>query len=273
MAKLFETTETENDQLLELVALGKKVPVQSPHKKMIEDQLSWKYSYMESANFRSKQSVSEVKRQKEILSIEDSGLELTHSFNKPVLNRPQSMQEKSLSPAERGTAMHMVMQHIQLDEPITAMSITAKLNEMVKNELLTEEQREVIDASLIEQFFSTELGQRMLKAKEIKREIPFSFSLPAKEVYSEWKGGEEQVLIQGIIDCLFEDRHGLVLLDYKTDQIHDRFKGGFKEAEPILKDRYEVQIDLYARALEEILKRDIHERYLFFFDGAHLMKL
>ena len=62
------------------------------------------------------------------------------------------------------------------------------------------------------------------------------------------------VLVQGIIDCLFEDEKGLVLVDYKTDGITDRFKGGFEEARPILEKRYKVQIDLYTKAIEQIYK-------------------
>ena len=80
-------------------------------------------------------------------------------------------------------------------------------------------------------------------------------------------------MLQGIIDCVFEDEEGIVLLDYKTDAISARFKGGFKEARQVLEDRYRIQIDLYTRALEQIVKRKVTERYLFFFDGAHLLKL
>ncbi len=65
----------------------------------------------------------------------------------------------------------------------------------------------------------------------------------------------------------------LVLVDYKTDGITDRFKGGFEEAKPILENRYKVQIDLYTKAVEEIYKRPVAERYLFFFDGAHILKI
>ncbi|MEH7122060.1 helicase-exonuclease AddAB subunit AddA [Bacillus sp. JJ1773] len=273
VANLVEVIETEKDTYLQMVFSGEAVPVQSPFNSMVEDQLSWKYSHLEASKNRSKQSVSEVKRQKEIFSQEDSGLEIIHPIKKPLFNRPQFMQEKSLSPAERGTAMHMVMQHISFKEQVTVKSIAAKMDEMVQKELLTEEQLRAIDPSLIEQFFHTELGKRMMQAREINREIPFSISLPASDIYPEWKGEEEAVLIQGIIDCLFEDEHGFVLVDYKTDQITGRFKGGIDEAKTVLEDRYRVQINMYARALEQILKRDIQERYLFFFDGAHIIKL
>lgn len=122
-------------------------------------------------------------------------------------------------------------------------------------------------------FFESELGVRLLSANTVLREIPFSLSLPASEVYVDWKGEEEAVLLQGIVDCVFEDENGLVLLDFKTDGVHDRYKGGYEEAKLILEDRYKVQIELYRRALEEIWKKKVNESYLFFFDGAHIMKM
>lgn len=272
-AMLASETEAPEEDFLQRVYEGKTVPAESAFKKAIEEQLAWKYAYKQAARYRSKQSVSEVKRQREIFSGEESGTELMRTFKKPLLNRPRFMQEKSLSPAERGTAMHAIMQHIDFSRPATAESISAKMGEMVQNELLTEEQRESIDPQLIMQFFESDLGRRMVQVPSIRREIPFSLSFPAREVYPDWKGEDEPVLIQGIIDCIFEDEMGLVLLDYKTDGITGRFKGGFAEAKPVLENRYKVQIDMYTRALEQILKREVNERYLFFFDGAHIIKL
>lgn len=272
-AKMIVDTETEKDILLEKVYAGEIVQVESSFKKMVEEQLAWKYSHMNAANNLSKQSVSEVKRQKEIFSAEESGNDFIRPFKKPLLNRPKFIQEKSLSPAERGTAMHMLMQHLDFSKQATEESIAAKLDEMVQKELLTIEQREVIDLFQIIKFFETELGQRLIQTKVVKREIPFSLSLLASEIYKGWEGEDEPILIQGMIDCVFEDEYGMVLLDYKTDRITDRFKGGFAEAETVLKERYRIQIDLYTRALEQILKRKVNERYLFFFDGAHTLKL
>ncbi|MCM3707233.1 MULTISPECIES: helicase-exonuclease AddAB subunit AddA [Cytobacillus] len=267
-----EANEGETD-LLKLVYEGKAVPVESAHKDKVEEQLSWKYTFKQAAQAKSKQSVSEVKRQREIFSEEDSGTELIRKISKPMLSRPRFMQEKSLSPAERGTAMHAVMQHLDFSRSVTVETISSKMDEMVRKELLTEEQCASIDPQWILQFFETELGQRMVQAISVRREIPFSLSFPAREIYSDWQGEDEPVLIQGIVDCVFEDEHGMVLLDYKTDAISGRYKGGFAEAKPVLENRYKVQIDMYTRALEQILKREVNERYLFFFDGAHTIKL
>ena len=40
----------------------------------------------------------------------------------------------------------------------------------------------------------------------------------AREMYPEEQEGE-LILVQGIIDAYFEEADGLVVLDYKTDQI------------------------------------------------------
>ncbi|WP_445486601.1 helicase-exonuclease AddAB subunit AddA [Niallia sp. 03133] len=267
-----ENQEEEQDNWLEKVTNGRKVDVTSPYKEQIDETFAWKYSHIDSTVFRSKQSVSELKRQGERIE-EESGTELLKKWNKPIWNRPKFMQEKKLSPAEKGTAMHMVMQHVDLQEDITDQSIQELLTEMIRKELLTAEQAEVIDSNAVVSFFESKIGQRMLKAKKLVREIPFNISYPASQVYTGWSGEEEeQILVQGIIDVYFEDDEGTVLLDYKTDTISGKFKGGYEEAKPVLEARYQRQIELYTEALEKMLKRKVDEKYLFFFDGAHILR-
>lgn len=262
----------EEESLLEQVEQSKLIPITSPFSDEIKSRLTWEYSFSNASTHRSKQSVSEMKRQREI-SDEHSGTELLRKFKKSITKRPKFMQEKSLSPAERGTALHMVMQHVDLTKTITVENIDAQVESMVNNELLSVEQAEVIDTQLIVKFFESDLGKRITNAKVVNREIPFTLSLPASEVYPTWTGEDESVFIQGIIDCVFEDEHGLVLIDFKSDGIYDRFKGGFEQARPILEERYRLQINLYTKALEQIWKRKVNERYLFFFDGAHILYL
>lgn len=270
--RLENITGQETTDFIELVRNGEKVPLVSDFAEEVTDRLSWNYTFTNAVTHRSKQSVSEIKRQREIAD-EQSGTDIVRRFKKPILRRPKFMQEKSISPAERGTAMHMVMQHIDLNRPVSSESIIDQVNQMVTNELLTPEQAAVINADLIVQFFQTVLGNRYFHAKRIHREVPFTLSLPARDVYPDWQDEEESVFVQGIIDCILEDEAGLILIDYKSDGITDRFKGGFEQAKPILENRYKLQIQLYTRAIEQIWKRKVAERYLFFFDGAHILKM
>ncbi|MEH7416424.1 helicase-exonuclease AddAB subunit AddA [Neobacillus drentensis] len=270
--KQTNSSENEEDYLLKKIENLEPVPSESNLADEIHARLTWEYPFLGAASHRSKQSVSEIKRVRE-LTDEYSSTELIGRFRKSILKRPKFMQEKQLSPAERGTAMHMVMQHVDLTKEVNEQAIIDQLNWMVNNELITPEQSEVIDANLIAQFFTSPLGQRFFKAKAIHREVPFTVSIPAREVYPDWNEGAESVFVQGIIDCILEDENGLVLIDYKSDGITNRYKGGFEQAKAILGNRYKIQINLYTKAIEQIWKRNVTERYLFFFDGAHVLKV
>ncbi|QJX61310.1 helicase-exonuclease AddAB subunit AddA [Niallia circulans] len=264
--------ENKENEWLEKVSEGKRMDRSSVYKDDIKETFGWSYFSKESTSHRSKQSVSELKRQGELRDAQ-SGTDLAKKWKQTVWNRPKFMQEKKLSPAEIGTAMHMVMQHVDVKAIVTEASLTQLLEDMVKKELLSSEQAEVIDIASILSFFQSPLGKRMQQAPKLVREIPFNIAYPASRVYADWQGEEEPVLVQGIIDVFFEDDLGTVLLDYKTDTISGRYKSGYEEAKPILESRYKVQIELYTEALEKILKRKIEEKYLFFFDGAHVLKL
>lgn len=272
VATFLEEEKVEQESRMEKVREGQLVEQNSSYANKIFNQLSWEYEYLDAATHRSKQSVSELKRNHEVRDAE-SGIELVRSFSKPIMNRPRFMQEKQLTPAERGTAMHMVMQHVDLSKPVTETSLREQLDEMVHSELLYPEQKEAIEIQWILAFFDTEIGKRLVLSEKVSREVPFYLSLPAKQVYPNWEGPEEPIFVQGVIDCVFEDAQGTVLLDFKTDAITTRFKGGFKQAKPILEERYRLQLSLYGKALEEVWKSPVEERYLFFFDGGHLLKM
>lgn len=266
-----EKTE-EHESLMDLVAAGKTVNKESELAEIVNRQLSWNYHFKEAANHRSKQSVTELKRNHETRD-EESGTQIVRRFAKPILNRPRFMQEKKLTPAERGTAMHMVMQHIDLNQPVTEASLELQLDRMVEKELLFPEQRDAVDKKWILAFFETNIGKRLITADKVSREVPFYLSLPSKEVYPDWQGENEPIFIQGVVDCVFQDEKGTVLLDFKTDGIDDRYKGGFEQAKPILEERYRIQISLYAKAIEQVWKQQVEEKYLYFFDGGHLLEL
>ncbi|WP_043933115.1 helicase-exonuclease AddAB subunit AddA [Bacillus sp. EB01] len=267
-----EQNSLENDGMLEAVKEMRPVPITSQKETEVVGRLTWEYAFKDASSHRAKQTVSEMKRNREIAD-EQSGTEILRKTRKTILDRPRFMQEKSLSPAERGTALHSVMQHVNLAEPITDESVRELVKRMVSEEFLTEEQAEVIDPQLVVRFFETEIGKRMISADKLYREVPFTASLQAQEVYPGWKDENEQIFIQGIIDCVFEDSQGLVMLDFKSDRITGRFHSGWAGAAPILEERYRLQIELYTKALEKIWRRQVDERYLFFFDGAHILKL
>lgn len=256
--------------ILDQIRQGQAIPIESEYRDIIKERLSWEYSYGNASTHRSKQSVSEIKRMRETHD-PFSETTLVKSLRKPIADRPKFLQEKSMTPAEKGTAMHMVMQHVKLNGPVNDANVKEQISYMIVNELLTQEQANSIFIPGVIAFFETEIGKRILCASNVMREVPFSLGLPSVEVYPDWKDGEETVLLQGVIDLLFEDEQGIVLLDFKTDAITGRFADE-SQIVPALKERYKVQLELYSKAIEHIWKKPLTEKYLYFFDGGYLVK-
>lgn len=271
LVESFKAEQEQNDELLTSIRHGEAVQIQSEQRQTVKDQLTWSYPFEQATKSRSKQSVTELKRQREVQDeYSDQQLIKKQVSQKLLYNRPSFMQSKSVSAAERGTAMHAVMQHIDLSQQVTRVVIEAKVEELVQKEILSLELAKVINIDQILAFFSSDIGQRLQNATNVYREIPFSYALEADQLYDHLQ--DEPILVQGVIDCLFEDEQGTILLDYKTDTIQGRLTGEHTDLEGILKDRYRVQIDLYTKAIEDIIHRPLQEKYLFFFDGGHLIK-
>ncbi|WP_438446217.1 UvrD-helicase domain-containing protein [Gorillibacterium sp. sgz5001074] len=251
----------------------------------LDRRLSWSYPYAAASAMLTKTSVSELKRldAAKVWRLSEDSAEwetplhpaLEHAAGEArrkqpdVLYRlPRFRSGRKLSPAEIGTLYHTVMQQVPAGEILDENRVEELLHRLEGSRILTAAEREAIDPAVIAAFFRTELGRRLAASRKVQRELPFSFGLRAGDVYPdcEASAAEETLLIQGVIDCLFEDPEGrLVLLDYKTDRV------GALDDEA-LADRYRIQLELYARAIERIWKRRVDEKAVYYFDGARIIR-
>jgi len=191
-----------------------------------------------------------------------------------IKQRPRFMEQKRMTASEIGTAMHTVMQQLHIHGDISEGGIAKQVDTMIEQELLTLEQAENITIPAIAMFFHTWIGQKVLAANNVEREVPFTLKLSAKDLYPDWKSEQDEaILVQGIVDCLIEEEDGILLIDYKTDNISKKFQGDFDQAIPVLRQRYETQIQLYAEALEKTWKKVVKGKYLYFFDGGHVLEI
>ncbi|GGE72636.1 helicase-exonuclease AddAB subunit AddA [Priestia taiwanensis] len=263
----------QNKEFLTLIEQGKPVPAEHEWKDEVVSRLTWEYEYEDAVKRRAKQSVSEIKRSHQMFTEEVENVYEQRS-RMPISKRPRFMEKKGLTAAEHGTAMHMVMQQLHIQDDISLEGIEEQVARMVNQEFLTEEQAESIHIDKIVAFFETEIGEKMRQVDNIEREVPFNLVLSAKEAYPDWEHEEDEtILVQGIIDCLVEEEDGFILLDYKSDNITDRFAGDFTMAKDVLQERYELQVRLYSLAIERIFHKPVKEKYLYFFDGAHVLAL
>ncbi|AIF42732.1 helicase-exonuclease AddAB subunit AddA [Virgibacillus sp. SK37] len=268
LANLEESIVEKSLHLKENMTEWKQVDVADDElKDIVEMRLSYQYPYSKATASRAKQTVTEIKRQREIKD-EYSADQLVTEYKAPIVKRPNFIQkEKKVTAAEKGTAIHTVMQHIPLQKSLSSEEIEIFTEELVEREILTRDEANIIDYQAIEEFFHSEIANYMMETGHLHREVPFSLALPANEVYATWQEDtKEKVLIQGVIDCLIPHADGWIILDYKTDALTDA-----DTDEKKLRKRYETQMRLYKEAVESIWKQHVKKTYLYFFSKQLLV--
>ena len=170
--------------------------------------------------------------------------------------KPQALQseEDVLTGAQWGTLMHEAMQWLPLVK-YTQASLTKELDALVTKGTFTEEERNLLSDTSLYKFFSSDLGKRLINAKRIERELPFSMLFEGKRVYDTLEDGEN-LFLQGIIDTAFEEDGEWILVDYKTDRV--------KSGGDLIK-RYKIQMDLYKEALQRLTGMPVKASYIYSF--------
>ncbi len=193
-----------------------------------------------------KVSVSDLKGLRDM--DEDAGLMLARQID---YHKPAFLQV-GLSAAQKGTAMHKFMQYMPFDRT----PLSRVLSQLVHRGTLSEAEAEVLDLSAIEQFRHSELAGRIAASSFVEREYRFLSQVSADRYDPDLTEGGGMLLLQGVIDLFFEEEEGIVLVDYKTDRSDDP---------EYYKEKYQLQLQLYAKALEKLLKKPVFRRVIYAF--------
>ncbi|HAP32291.1 MAG TPA: helicase-exonuclease AddAB subunit AddA [Firmicutes bacterium] len=243
----------------------KPVPVLAIWEKEIARRLGWRYAYPAATRSFAKLSVTTLQRlQTSGFDGQDGDKPLWLAAEFPAESARPRLLETGPPAAVRGTAYHLVMRFLDLRQPLDKAGITQQLAEMVERQQLTLQEREMVDPGLVSAFFQEPLGQRLLAAQPVWRELPFTMTMPATQLYTDWQGEEEQVFIQGVIDCLFREEGGLVLVDYKFSESGDAV---------LMQARYGRQIHYYAHAVAQIRGEPVKETYLYLINRQKTIKI
>lgn len=158
--------------------------------------------------------------------------------------RPAFMEEKRMTGAERGTVIHRVLSLIDLQALQGSISegLWQEMRRLEEMGCISQEDADVISHRSLLQFYQSDIAQRMLQSPQVRREWSFNLRM------------EGDTLLQGVIDCAFMVDGAWVLLDYKTDRITD---------EEAFIQRYAMQLEWYARALEKITGAPVKEMWLY----------
>jgi ATP-dependent helicase/nuclease subunit A len=174
-----------------------------------------------------------------------------------AFDRPRFVREQTgPTAAERGTALHLFMQFADFAACRTAADARAEASRLRAAGLLTAQQADAVSPARIAAFFRHPLGLRLLASPHVVREFKFSLLVPAAPLLGAGEG--EEILLQGVVDCYFEEADGLVVIDFKTDAVAPG-------EEPARAALYRPQVEAYARALAAITGRPVTQRLLYFF--------
>lgn len=202
----------------------------------MQERLSYQYPYRERTQIPSKVAASDIAHSKS-------------RMHYAAQKRPDFMQEERLSGTERGTAFHIFMQYADFNQ--AKSDLETELNRLLSIRQLSKEQYEALNRSHIQEFLQSPLCNRMLKSTFVCREYQFSAYICADEIITGLsQAADEKVILQGAIDCLFEEDGKIVIIDYKTDRV--------KTMEELV-ERYAIQLELYKTAVEQSLNKPVSE--------------
>ena len=208
------------------------------------DRFTWNYPYANDTVTQSKISVSELARQ-----LKEGNNVTRGSYLKSISPTPLFLtSKKSLSPTEKGTLLHYVMQNIDLTCINSLTAIKKQLNTMIDQEMISQTEANEINTDQIYNFFHHDIGKRYCIAEKKYRELPFVMKSP----------DDRSVLVQGIIDCCFVEDGEWVLVDYKTDRINEEKLAEWSQS-------YTTQMNLYKKALESTTNMLVKEAFLYSF--------
>ena len=252
-----------DNEILAKVKRGEKLSP-SPYAAEIKKLLGWRYDFRGVKNIPAKLSVTELKRRFAEKDAEAEELsEITARSEEISLATPKFLRQTRFTGADYGTIMHSCLQHVDLTGDLSAAGIKKQLAAMRQRDIFDDAEIKLISPAKIAAFFASAVGRRMLAAPQKWRELSFSQQIAANRFFPD-AAVEEKIFVQGVIDLLFADDKGFVLVDYKTDG---------NTAPEEARDRYRLQIDLYAAAAENVTGKAIVERYLFMLADGTLVDM
>ncbi len=237
---------TENYHIKE----SKNVSVDYTMAEEIKNNLDYRYPFMELLNIESKTSVSVLSNKAE-----------SDRFN--FTDKPSFLSEGGITPTERGTAMHKVMQFFDFEK---FNDIENEIERLYEWQYISETEMQSLDCIALKKFFESDIFTRIKKSSLVKREMRFLTEVPATRIDTalDKRFENEKVIIQGAVDICFTEDDGIVILDFKTDRV-DNIND--------LKAAYSEQLSIYAIACEKIFEKPIKEKIIYSFNLGEAIKI
>ncbi len=168
-------------------------------------------------------------------------------------SRPAFMSQQHVSPADKGTVMHNFLCFANYEN--AAKNLDDEIKKLIKNKFFTPQEINLIDKQNVEKFLKSDLLNRILKSPKVLKEYRFTVNMPPSEL-NLCKEKGNTLLVQGAIDCVFQENDGFVIIDYKTDKTNNVQE---------LFDKYSKQLEIYKHAFEQCEGTKIKELIIYSF--------
>ncbi len=214
--------------------------------------LSFVYAHILATQTPSKQTATQLKGRMK----DQEAAENTPQHHGLVTFRKPSFAKEINRGLEYGNAHHILMQHIRYDCCCDETGIYNEIQRLKTQGLLTDAQSKLINPQQILSFFRTELGEKLRTSQNVIREFKFSILDDGSNYAPGMK--DEQVLLQGVVDCALIEPDGITAIDYKTNFVTE-------DSIDKVAEQYRSQVRVYSDALERIYEKPVKSAQLYFF--------
>ena len=156
-----------------------------------------------------------------------------------------------------GTAAHKLMESLignnvqELDTYIDRV--------LVEYDLGNTDQKKQLK-KMVDIFMDSDFWIRINRSEQILTEVPFSLKVkPEDSLYQTIVKDQEKapVILYGVIDLVFKEEGGWVLIDYKTDRVKNR------SDQKLLEEIYNKQVEIYGQAWRKITGEEVKEKSIY----------
>ncbi len=240
--EIIRYTDEELNLNAKLLSDAVEININEDIAEAISNNISYVYPFEALKNVQAKASASVVANKDEAVKF-------------GFTERPSFMLQNGLTAAEKGTAVHKVMQFITLKQK---PPVKDEIDRLLEYGFISGSEANAIDIKLIDRFFESNLFNRIKNSKGYKREMRFMTEMAASRLNDTLTdvAADTPVIIQGAVDLCFEEEDGIVVVDFKTDRTDNA---------ETLKQTYAEQLDIYAKACAKIFGKPVKQRILYSF--------
>ncbi len=195
-----------------------------------------RYAFEIETNIPAKMSVSEVKGMREK---DPEALPLLEQ--KYYARVPRFISATKEDGRESGNAVHKFMQFADFFALAEPNGIVKESDRLLRQDFFLASEMEKVNRQMIADFVAHPIFAELLSAQHLVKEQRFMFALPADKLLQGVDSGKE-ILLQGVLDCMYCKDGKWTILDYKTDRMKN---------EEDFAERYGIQLALYAEAAKQ----------------------